>query len=195
MTTYLLHGGATTPENKDNTNYFKQCTARVNKKEVNILMCYWARTEEEKPRVLKRDQDKIIKYAVKGKKVNFAVAADDPHDLFTKLPSADVLFVIGGDPKLIEPYYPHLTHLRSSLENKIYMGSSMGAFLTSSSYVVSSSKFKRNFVQKGVGLLPIQLLCHWDVEKHKQLKLDLLKKHSDLPILTLDEHKFVEIYL
>lgn len=191
MTTYILHGGATSTENEQNDNFFKQFTAHIDKDEVRILLCYWARSEEERSEILKRDKNKILKNS--KKKIIFEVA-QDPDDLFKKLKTCDVMYVVGGDPKLIEPYYKHLKKLKKALDGKIYLGSSMGAFLTSISYVVSSSKYKRDFVQSGVGLLPIQLLCHWDVEKKKELKRNLLLKNSNQPILTLNEFEFVEIY-
>jgi len=191
MTTYILHGGATSTNNKQNDLFFQQFTSHIDKDEVKILLCYWARSKEERPKILERDKESILKNS--KKKVIFEVAKD-VDDLFLKLKTCDVLYVVGGDPELIEPYYKHLDGLKETLDGKVYLGSSMGAFLASTSYVVSSSKYKRDFVQSGVGLLPIQLLCHWDLEKKKIIKRDLLLKNSKLPILTLNEFEFVEIY-
>lgn len=89
---------------------------------------------------------------------------------------------------------PKLGGLKEKLEGKIYAGSSMGAFLASKGYVLSSDGQDTNTVHEGVGLLPIQTLCHWDVENKKEQKLKLLKKASGLPILALDETKFVKIF-
>ena len=70
----------------------------------------------------------------------------------------------------------------------------MGAFLASTNYVLSLDSQNENEVHQGVGLIPINCVCHWDVENKQDKKLSLLQKHSpDIPILTLDEHKYVKI--
>lgn len=191
MTIFILHGGATSTDNEQNKRFFQQFTADIDKDEIKILLCYWSRSEEERLSILERDKITILKNS--SKKVIFEVA-ENSIDLFTKLKKSDVLYVAGGDPELIEPHYQRLDGLKEALEGKVYLGSSMGAFLASSSYVVSSSKNKRDFVQSGVGLLPLQLLCHWDVEKKKELKRNLLIKYSSMPILSLNEFEYVEIY-
>jgi len=68
----------------------------------------------------------------------------------------------------------------------------MGAFLASESYVLSFDSQDSDTKHKGVGLLPIQTLCHWDVEEQKAMKLNLLD--SDNPIIVLNEGEFVTIY-
>jgi peptidase E len=190
MTTYILHGGATSTENEQNDYFFKQFTVHVDKSEVRILLCYFARSEEEWDRLTKRDVPKIEKNT--DKKVTYKIAKD-PKDLLTKLKNCDVLYVAGGTPNLIEPYYKDLEGLSEALGGKVYIGSSMGAFLCSTSYVISgdSSEYP---ITSGLGLLPVQVLCHWDVEAEKDLKRRLLLEHSSLPILTLNECQTVEMY-
>jgi peptidase E len=129
MTTYLLHGGKTSVDNEQNDVFFRQFLDLVPKNDVKILMCYWARTQEEWKPLLMRDSEKIVRQT--DKKVIFDMV-DDPRDLFRKLPQADVLYVAGGDALPIERYYSDLSGLKKALEGKVYAGSSMGAFLVAS---------------------------------------------------------------
>jgi len=66
--------------------------------------------------------------------------------------------------------------------------------MASESYVLSHDAQDSNSVHKGIGLLPFQTLCHWDVELEKEKKKLLLIKHSQAPILSLNEGDCVEVY-
>ena len=191
MTTFLLHGGATSKDNKDNDEFFRQFTTLVDKQTVKILLCYWSREKSQWDVLAKRDASKILKNT--SKLVELYVL-QNTKDLFSKLPEFDVLYVAGGEAKPIEPLYPALEDLKEALKGKIYAGSSMGAFLVSEQYVLSFDSQDSDTVHKGLGLIPMQILCHWNIETKKQEKLKLLETHSDLPVLVLEESKFVTIY-
>jgi hypothetical protein len=67
----------------------------------------------------------------------------------------------------------------------------MGSFFAAKNYILSLAGQDFNIVYQGVGLLPINISCHWDVETKKEEKIDLLRESApELPILTLDECKF-----
>lgn len=189
MTTYLLHGGATSKDLPGNDDFFAQFTKLVEKNEVKILLCYWSRNRDEWQKLIERDSAKIQKNT--EKQVTFHVVEDES-DLFSKIDEYDVLYVAGGDAELLEPHYESLSELKEKLDGKIYAGSSMGAFLASESYVLSFDSQDSDNKHKGVGLLPIQTLCHWDIEEQKEMKLSLLDSHK--PIIVLNEGEFVEIY-
>jgi len=192
MTTYVLHGGMTSKDSLDNDLFFRQFTSLVNKASVKVMMCYWARDRKQWEELLRRDQKKIQLHSAKT--VHLSIA-EDPKDLFHRIAKYDVLYVAGGDAERIEPLYPELSRLKHYLENKVYIGSSMGAFLASASYVLSLDTQDETSVHSGVGLLPVKILCHWDKETRKQMKLDLLrKKDPESPIVPLDECKFVTMY-
>jgi peptidase E len=190
-TVFLLHGGGTSKESSGNDSFFAQMTALVDKQTVRILLCYWARPTEQWNDMSRRDSSHILKQT--NKSVEFHTVLDGA-DLYDKLPHFDVLYVAGGDDLLIEPYYDKLTELSKLLVGKVYAGSSMGAFLVSSRYVLSYDSQDTSTVHAGVGILPFQILCHWNVETEKERKVDLLSTTSDLPILTLNESEFVSIY-
>lgn len=191
MTTFLLHGGKTSTPDLGNDKFFSQFTQLVEKDTVTVLLCYFSRERSTWEDLIERDTNSIKKNT---KKVVDILIAENPMDLFMKLERADVLYVAGGDAEPIEALYEQLRDLKTRLSGKIYAGSSMGAFLASESYVLSMSDQAENEVHKGLGLLPIQTLCHWNVEKNKDKKKKLLKEYSESPIIVLNEFETVTVY-
>jgi len=191
MTTFLLHGGATSKDLPGNKKFFAQFTQLVNKSQVKILLCYWAREKNNWQKVAERDIRKIL--ANTDKKVEFHLV-EDVADLLAKIDDYDVLYVAGGQAELLEPYYQKLVPLKDKLKNKVFIGSSMGAFMAAKSYVISYDGDGR-VKHEGLGFLPFQVLCHWDLENKKEFKLNLLAEADNhRPILTLNEGEFVTIY-
>ncbi len=189
-TVFILHGGKTSIDSSQNDEFFLQSTELVEKNSVHIALCYWSRVKEQWDALAAQNQDKITKQT--SKQVKFSVV-QSVEDLYIKLEQADVLYVAGGEEELIEPYLQKLSQLKEKLKGKVYLGSSMGAFIVSSHYVLSLSTQNENKVYKGLGILPINTLCHWNVENKKQHKINLLRKaDSKLPIVLLDEQRFVK---
>lgn len=187
-TTYVLHGGETS---KSSELYFKKFTDLVNKDEVKILMCYWPREKSKWNSFLTKDHERITK--VTSKKVIFTVTPD-PEDLLSQISSHDVLFVAGGKAHLIEPLLSSLKGLREKLEGKVYVGSSMGAFIVAKNYILSFGSQDYKNVHHGLNLLPISILCHWDIENRKVEKISNLKQEDpDAPIVTIDEGTFTTL--
>ncbi len=190
-TTFVLHGGVTSRVTAENDSFFRTFTSAVDKEKVKIVLCYWAKMKERWDELSKRDQAKVQQQTTK--QVEFSVA-HDVDDLYKKLQDADVLYVSGGKATLIEPYVPKLSALREKLKGKVYIGSSMGAFICSKQYVLSFASQDSDTVHNGLGLLPINTLCHWDIEDKKKRKLDLLAYATPkLPTVVLDECQCVTI--
>ena len=184
----ILHGGATSTNSPENDKFFEMFTSLVEKNEVKILMCYFSRKKDRWDDLLARDTPKVLKNT--KKKVEFYVP-ENPQDLLEKLDEYDVLYVAGGKAELIEPLYSDLEALKIKLQGKVYLGSSMGAFMVSSNYVLSFDGQDTLNAHKGLGLLPINCLVHWDIEKNKEEKVEMIKSTSDIPLLTLDEGESV----
>ena len=192
MTTFVLHGGNASKLSQKNDQFFAAFTAQSVKPVVKILMVYWARPANEWTRIFARDQKLIEVQAAKINKTAILEIVTSPTELFAKLPTADVMFVAGGDSTPIEILLPQLTNLGQALTGKIYLGSSMGAFIVAKNYVLSFDDQDDHTVHSGLGLVPINLLCHWDLEPNQTEKLKLLKKtDSSLPIITLAETESV----
>jgi len=190
MTVYLLHGGKTSINDPNNNRFFGEFTNLVDKPRVKILLCYWARTKDQWKTKSEQDISRIKKKT--NKKVIFHIV-ENPQDLQKNLPDYDVFYVAGGEAYLLEPSYKKLGFLKNKLKNKVYAGSSMGAFLASDSYVLSLDDQDTNTVHKGLGLLPISVLCHWNIETKKNQKLKLLQQNNK-PILVLNETEYIKIY-
>jgi peptidase E len=187
-TTYILHGGETSRNIPDNDLFFKYFTHFVEKDEVQILMCYFAKDKAIWEARLETDRKKIAQQTTR--KVSLSLAKD-PEDLLNKIDTADVLYVAGGDPEPLESYLSSLKDLKEKLKGKVYIGCSMGAFIVSSHYVLSFETKRESEVHNGLDLLPINTLCHWDIEEKKETKINLLKNFApEKPIVTLNECKF-----
>ncbi|NCS97321.1 MAG: type 1 glutamine amidotransferase-like domain-containing protein [Candidatus Pacebacteria bacterium] len=191
MTTYLLHGGKTSTQNAQNNAFFAQFTQLVASKRVTVLLCYFSREKGEWDALVQRDSESIVKHS--SKEVTILVA-QTPEDLLSKLDRSDVLYIAGGEAEYIEPLYVDLAPIKEKLVGKVFAGSSMGMFFAAEHYVLSFDSQDSKTVHDGLGLLPIQALCHWDKEDHKEIKLKLLHERSDLPVLVLNEFEHVVMY-
>lgn len=187
-TTYILHGGETSKDTPENQLFFKYFTHFVQKEEVRILMCYFTKDKAIWVSRLESDREKISRETTK--KITLTLASD-PHDLVDQLDTHDVLYVTGGSAEPLESYLPLFKDFKEKLQGKVYLGCSMGAFIVSSQYVLTFEKTEKSEVHQGLGLLPLSTLCHWDIEKKKKEKIELLKEAAPRsPILLLNEYKF-----
>lgn len=183
-TTYVLHGGETSMKSPLNEKFYSYFTSLVPKDHVKILMCLWARYPEKQGLALDRHLKEITKNTSKTVEISVTTS---PLDLLTRMNEYDVLYIDGGEGENIEPYYKELASLKEKLNGKVCIGSSMGAFMISSHYVLSNDDKDTTHVHKGLGLLPINCLCHWNIENKKQEKISMIKMVSDLPIIVLNE--------
>lgn len=176
-----------------NIAFFKQFGLLVPKPQVKYLMCYWARPENRWQELFERDTARIINQT---KQQVITELVDSPNDLFQKLPDFDGLYVAGGEAEPLEKQYPQLNDLKNHLKGKVYFGNSMGAFMAAKNYVLSLASQDDNTVHQGLGMISINILCHWNVETNKEMKLDLFSKQEpQTPIVTLNEEEFVTLYM
>jgi len=72
----------------------------------------------------------------------------------------------------------------------------MGSFLAAKHYVLPLSDQKEDEVYEGLGLVPYNILCHWNVEKNKEIKINMLKeKDAQTPLLLIEEEKFEKLII
>lgn len=191
MTTYILHGGNTSKASPDNDDFFRQFTHSVAQKQVNILICYWASTKDTWKEKYQEDKTSIGLYS----KIHFNIQiATDPDDFKQKISTNHVVYFRGGRLHP-QPYFSKLSSLKEMLDGKVYIGSSMGAYFVATNYMASSRNSTILDVKRGLGLLPLSIVCHWDIKNmERQKRVTMLQKHSpDLPILTIDEQKYVKL--
>ncbi|MEI8232842.1 MAG: Type 1 glutamine amidotransferase-like domain-containing protein, partial [bacterium] len=143
MTAIILHGGATKLQKPSNDEFFSLFTSLVDKQAVSIAMVYWARDRETWNDVFNRDKPRILSQT--SKTIHFDVP-ETPELLLQKMSTLDVVFVAGGEAPNIEPLYSRLGGLKDALKGKVYIGSSMGAYMASANYVLSSDERDANSV-------------------------------------------------
>ena len=193
MTTYILQGGNTKAVSANTNLFFKQFTDSVPKEHVTILLCYFAREKGKWSKLFERDKTRICEQSTKSIDVQMV---NSPENLPTQLQKADVLYVGGGEEHNLRPYVAHLSFLKDALKNKVYIGSSMGAFLVSRHYVLSFVRQDMSRVYDGLGLIPYNTLCHWNIETHKDKKTAMLhEKDPQTPLLLIEEQKFKTVIL
>jgi len=191
MTTFILHGGQVALKNLSNTEFFEQFTCLTKKPSVQIGACYWARPKEDWTKILQRDKG-LIK-AQTSKKFSL-ISLANPAELLEKLSVLDVIYVAGGDSEPIEKLYQQFGNLGPKLKNKVFIGSSMGAFMASKNYVLSFDCQNDTEVHQGLELVPFNILCHWDKETKKSEKVQLLTEiDSKTQILKLEETEWLKI--
>lgn len=191
MTSYILHGGATSKASPHNDDFFKQFTAGIEKDPVSILLCYWSRPKDQWEKLKQRDCDHVLKHGNKDATLDITESATD---FPKKAQVADVIYFTGGTYETLYQEAKKIKDTQKLFQNKLVIGSSAGAFLLCS-FSLNSFDTQPTDYNHGLKLLPISLLCHWDIEDKKQQKINTLKKVSPtLPILTLDETKYIRIF-
>jgi peptidase E len=89
-----------------------------------------------------------------------------------------------------------LSFLKNALHDKIYIGSSMGSFLAAKHYVLPLGNQNEDTVYEGLGLVPYNILCHWNVENSKEKKISMLrKKDPQTPLLLIEEERFEKLIM
>jgi cyanophycinase-like exopeptidase len=193
MTTYILHGGRTSKECYENDKFFKAFSYSLEKRTINILLCYWAREKNEVEDLVNRDVPKIHKFA--GDRNISITITKDLEDFNQKINDTDVLYIAGGSISKLKKEFDNIKNIKEITEGKVIIGSSAGAFLLARQSINSFDKQEQG-VNVGLGLVPISVLCHWDIEDQKEQKLEALKKFAPLdPIVTLAEGEFITLYL
>lgn len=180
MTKFILHGGNTGVENKDNNAFFSEFTKDFsNTKSVNILLVYFSRNESKWVDLEKQDIEKITKFS-KNKNIIFKTAKEDIFE--EQMKKADVIYFRGGDTyKLLEKLIK-IKNLKSLFDNKIVIGSSAGACVLGK-YFYDNDYDK---LDNGLGMVDYKIFCHYDescLELIKRLngykeKLEILKLPS-----------------
>lgn len=194
MTTYVLHGGATSMSDPKNEAFFSQFTGLADSDSVTIAICYWARSRDRWDALFDRDSSMILEGTTKS--VNLLVS-ETVDDLLNDVERADVLYVSGGS--ITEVFLEHMEELKqlaTLLDQKVYIGSSLGAYLASSLYTRSVDFHTSTRAHYGLGLIPLGVMCHYDTDEHRDEKMKLIHKTDpEMPILILNECEWVRLVL
>jgi peptidase E len=130
----------------------------------------------------------------KGKKIEIDSVVDK-EDFDVKILTADVFYISGGSYKMLKEKFDKVQGFKKKIEGKILIGCSAGTFLICK-YSINAYNWQDQKINKGLGLLPFSILCHFDVEKQKGEKLGRLANNSpSTPLLVLNECRYTTFYI
>lgn len=184
MTTkYVLCGGAAHIPDPRNDNFYREIL-KDTPSEVNILVVLFAKEGEKIITNYEEDQAQFNR--VRGHKViNFKIA--DKDGFLEQISWADVIFSHGGSPQIQLPIYKTFSKvdLQDAFKGKAVAGDSAGIYFLAE-YVYSNFQ---NQLYRGLGLLPIKLICHYTegVEKH----IDAVPADLEEVLLTEYQYKII----
>ena len=160
----------------------------INKKEINLLIVSFARSEdqwelslEEREKIIRLNYDKEIKF-------NLATEAK----FVSQLKKADSVYLRGGNCYLITNILKKYSDLKDLFDGKIIAGSSAGVDVLAKYYYDNDY----DAIEKGLGVLPIKAICHYGkgntYGKDFYPKLQKLKNYNeDLETVALKETEFI----
>lgn len=186
MTKYILHGGEADRKTSANKNFFKEAAKNI-PSPVNLLCVYFSRPKSVWQE--KFSEDKINFSSASKKKIfNFIMASSNIKILKKQIKNADLIYLRGGDTRMLQACLGKLINLKQHLKNKVIAGSSAGALVLSEYYYDND----HNKFYKGLSILPIKVICHYSKKiSNKLLKLN--KYGKKVKIYALPEEKYIII--
>jgi peptidase E len=173
MTKYILHGGYTSTENDLNAGFYREISKHV-PENGNILLVYFSRDDENYDEVFKQDSEKIVAQA-EGKKLNLKMASKENFE--NELDWTDSIYMRGGDTQKLIDTLKKYPEFGNKIRNKIVSGSSAGAYAVSTYYYSNSN----GQIQKGLGIVPLRVICHYKSEIHENVGGDPVELMEDYP--------------
>lgn len=180
MTKFILHGGRAKDDCADNDVFFREMLVGTHN-QVNILLCYFARSESEWESHAQRD----IRYFRRNcddKNLTFEIAKVE--NLESQILASDVIYIFGGETSRLVQVMKTIPNLNGLLAGKVVGGSSAGAYVFSKYYFENDIKK----IGTGLGILNMKIFCHYSEEKESDAK-KLRDFGENLPLVTLREHE------
>ncbi len=189
MTKYILHGGFTDIENELNRTYYEECTKGL-KSNSTVLFVYFSQEEENVSKLFEEDKSKILK-TTKAKNLNLVLATEK--DFINQLKIAHTIFIQGGDTDKLLKTIKSFPRFTDELDGKIIAGSSAGAQIFVDCYYSTS----KGGVHKGLGILPLSLVCHYESDTYPTvddalIAIENCPKELELIVLKDFEWKIIE---
>lgn len=183
---YILHGGAGRKVPAGYKAYFREILIRL-KREPMVLLVYFSRPKEEWQNLFEQDRKEFVEYCPEWK-INFILASEEPGEFRKQIAVSDAIYVRGGSDVLLQDVVKSIPDFTALIKDKVYAGSSAGMNLVAKYYF--SSERKR--VEKGLGVLPIKVIAHWNGSNINDLHM--LEQHGEsLKIYRVPEAEFVII--
>jgi len=206
---FILHGGDTNPELGNNEAFISEIVDGFQdvKEALKVICIYWAREPEEHLELLEQDQVRLnyimgnVEYDFKNKDVSThrfpnricELPSDDSIQLRQQLEAAKIIYIRGGNIHLlmdvVNNKIPDFVQFLHSLDGKIIIGSSAGAYLLST-YFYSQSDDR---IFPGLGALPIKVTAHWNENRRDGIRM-LRDTNDNLPIIAIPESNYVVMF-
>ncbi len=184
MTTFILHGGHTSKPAERNDQLYSEIMKKI-PDNGKILFIYFAQNQTKWPEFLEQNKKSFKKTKIQ-KNLEFAIATPEKNQLTKEIASADCIYLCGGRDSALKERMAEVKDLKKLIQGKIIMGCSAGANIFSKYFYRNSKKR----IEKGLGILPIKIFCHYNENKKEQL--EQLKIHEEkLPIYTIPEIDFI----
>lgn len=188
MTKFILHGGDTRELNSDNNSFFGEMTQGF-KGKVKILLCYFSRKDDDITRCFEQDKKRFLQNS-KNKNLKFEIA--DQKILKEQLVRSDVFYMRGGETAKLLKKLSSTKNLIRLFDGKVVAGSSAGAYVLSK-YYWNHGESSLNEFSRGLGIIKVNTLCHYEQER-SDIVSKFLKYKKDLPLLALPNYKWAIIY-
>ena len=112
-----------------------------------------------------------------------------------QLKLADVIYIRGGDTEKLLKVLRQFPRFADGLKNKVVVGSSAGAYILAECYHSAT----RGGVYKGLGILPIRVICHYQSEIYPSIDDPIVainngcERSSELVVLKDFEWKVIVV--
>lgn len=141
-----------------------------------VLFIPFAKDEIDWEKTIQKYQNSIFLKLFKENRITISTAILNPKTLKNQLCSADILFFSGGSELNLKKLFKKNTIPNT---NKIIIGVSAGTNFLSKFYFSND----REKIEPGLGVLPINTICHFSAEKNKKaILLSVEKKYPVFPI-------------
>jgi len=196
-TSYVLGGGFMKKAPDGGQAFFRAIIG--DRKTANVLICCFAMSPDQWQKSYDDDRNNILS-ANDGLSLSFQNANLD--DFLSQVVWADVIVFRGGSAKDLIDNIKKVQGWQNNISGKTVVGSSAGAYMLASSYVVTD---KTPQLTSGLGLLPIVIATHYrstfihdgDVDKSQVFwnKVDdLMNTHANgRDVITLKEGEFITL--
>lgn len=188
MTKYILHGGYTSRKTDDNKKFFSEIVKGLSNP-VKILCVYYAKEDKSKWSELFENDKENFSFASPQKTLNLEIANDKTDAFIEQISNADVIYMRGGkSTHILQEYLEKVSDLEKLWSGKVVAGSSAGAIVLSKYYYENDDDMRP--YNKGLGILPIKVFCHYTQEQSDKLRK--LKEYGENieTIYTIPDEKF-----
>jgi len=161
-TKYILSGGHADRPNEENDKFFKEIL-NTEKKELKILLVYFAKNESEYERMTKGDKYQF-EHLKGDKELSFEIA--EKEKFRAQVREADIVYLHGGRNLRLLKFLKAQENIKELFSGKIVAGESAGAYVLSTCFYSKSE----GGVFEGLGLVPVKTICHYIGENKEKLE-------------------------